>query len=58
MQIFLGTLIVFGLAMLAMAAGVMLSGRALKGSCGGTGTDCPCTEEERRTCARRARADG
>jgi hypothetical protein len=51
MSTFLGTLLVFGLAMLAMAAGVMLTGRSLKGSCGGVGKGCPCTEEERRACA-------
>jgi hypothetical protein len=58
MQILVGTLIVFALAMLGMAAGVMLSGRALKGSCGGTGAGCPCTDEERRTCARRSGSQG
>ena len=55
METFLGTLLVFGLAMLAMAAGVMLSGRRLKGSCGGVGTGCPCTHEERQACAAKRR---
>ena len=45
-----GTVGVF-LAMLAMAAGVLLSGRSLKGSCGGVGTGCPCSDEERQACA-------
>lgn len=33
--VFLITLVVFGLAILAMAVGVILSGRCLHGSCGG-----------------------
>jgi hypothetical protein len=48
MSTFIGTLVVFGLA---MAAGVMLTPRSLKGSCGGVGNGCPCTDEERRACA-------
>ena len=55
MQTVLGTLIVFALVMFAMAAGVMLTGRRLKGSCGGPGANCPCTETERQTCPRRPR---
>jgi hypothetical protein len=51
MDTFIGTLLVFGLAMLAMAVGVMFTGRSLKGSCGGVGNGCPCTDEERRACA-------
>lgn len=51
MEIFLGTLIFFGLAMAAMAVGVIFSDRRLKGSCGGTGLDCSCEEEVRRDCA-------
>ena len=39
-----------------MSIGVMLTGRRLKGSCGGTGEDCSCDEEAQRSCAlRRAR---
>jgi len=55
MGTFVGTLVVFAVVMLAMAAGVMLTGRSLKGSCGGSGTGCPCTDEERQACARRGR---
>lgn len=33
-SIFLGTLVVFGLAIAAMAVGVIFSGRCLRGSCG------------------------
>jgi len=40
------TLAVFGLAMFAMALGVMLSGRKLQGSCGGTsGAACLCKDK-------------
>ena len=38
-------------AMAAMAVGVIFSNRELKGSCGGTGRACTCTEEARRDCA-------
>ena len=51
MQIFLATALIFGLAMAAMAVGVIFSDRRLKGSCGGTGQKCHCSEEVRRDCA-------
>jgi len=51
METFLATALIFGLAMVGMAAGVILSNRELKGSCGGTGKACSCTEEARRDCA-------
>ena len=51
MQIFLATALFFGLAMAAMAVGVIFSNRELKGSCGGTGRDCSCSAEARRDCA-------
>ena len=35
MGVFLITVLVIGLAMLAMAVGVLLSSRCLRGSCGG-----------------------
>ena len=41
----------FAAAMGAMAVGVILSDRKLKGSCGGTGgNDCVCEIEKRRAC--------
>jgi hypothetical protein len=51
------TVLLFALAMLAMAVGVMATGRRLKGSCGGTGsTDCHCEATgvpvEQRACER------
>ena len=51
MQTFLVTALVFGLAMAAMAVGVIFCGRRLKGSCGGTGRDCHCDAETRKDCA-------
>ena len=55
MDTLIGTLIVFALAVAAMSVGVAFTGRALKGSCGGTGGKCPCTETEKRACEHRAR---
>jgi hypothetical protein len=51
MQTFLATALIFGIAMAAMAVGVIFSNRTLKGSCGGTGLNCSCSEEARRECA-------
>jgi hypothetical protein len=51
MQVFLLTALIFGLVMAAMAVGVIFSGRTLRGSCGGTGLDCTCSDEARRDCA-------
>lgn len=51
MQTFLATALFIGLAMAAMAVGVIFSNRELKGSCGGTGQDCSCSAEARRDCA-------
>jgi len=51
MQTFLATALIFGLAMVAMAVGVIFSNRRLQGSCGGTGLDCTCSAEARRDCA-------
>jgi hypothetical protein len=51
MQTFLATALIFGLAMAAMAVGVIFSNRELKGSCGGTGRACECNEQARKDCA-------
>jgi hypothetical protein len=51
MQTLLATALIFGLAMGAMAIGVIFSNRELKGSCGGTGKDCTCSAQARRDCA-------
>lgn len=57
METLVGTALFFGLIMLAMAVGVMFQGKALKGSCGGTGNGCPCTDKEKRACADRRRQE-
>jgi hypothetical protein len=51
MQTLLVTALIIGLSMVAMAIGVIVSNRELKGSCGGTGRDCTCSAEARRDCA-------
>ena len=51
MATLIATVLVFALLMGGMAVGVMFQGKALKGSCGGVGTGCPCTDEERQACA-------
>ena len=51
MQTILATLVIFAAVMLAMAIGVIFSNRALKGSCGGTDSDCSCSDARRRRCA-------
>ena len=40
--VLLATLAIFLLVVGAMAIGVMVTGRALRGSCGGVGADCAC----------------
>ena len=51
MQTFLATALIFGIAMAAMAVGVIFSNRSLRGSCGGTGKDCSCSAKEQKECA-------
>ena len=52
MTTFLLTFAFFAFAMVAMAAGVILSDRELQGSCGGAGSkDCLCAIEKRRMCS-------
>ena len=48
----------FAIAMMAMATGVILSDRRLRGSCGGVGgDDCLCEIEKRRACHAKKQAD-
>jgi hypothetical protein len=54
-EIVVATLTIFGLVTLAMSIGALLGRSPLKGSCGGPGEDCPCSDAERRSCARRVR---
>ena len=39
-----------GTAMFLMAVGVVFSDKVLRGSCGGAGSDCVCTDEEQQAC--------
>jgi len=50
METFLAALAVFALVMFAMAIG-LLSGRRLRGSCGGVGDSCRCSAPARARCA-------
>ena len=50
MQTLLVTFLLFAAVMAAMAVGVMVHGRSLKGSCGGVGGDCPCDETAQQEC--------
>lgn len=56
MLVLLLTIAVIAIAMGAMAIGVMISGRRLKGSCGGVGGDCACEQAgiapDQRACTR------
>jgi len=57
MQIFLLTVVAIALVMAAMAIGVVITGRRLKGSCGGVGGSCECERNgvpvDQRTCGKR-----
>lgn len=50
MQTLIATFVLFVVVMAAMAIGVMIHGRRLKGSCGGPGADCPCDDAARESC--------
>ncbi len=49
MKLFLITLLVFGLFLLAMSVGVILGNRRIKGSCGGLGNCEACREGDEDT---------
>lgn len=54
MTTFLATFVMLATLMLIMAVGVMFSGRALKGSCGGVpGKECTCSSTDRQACESR-----
>jgi len=57
MQTFLATAVLFLVIAAAMAVGVIFSNRSLRGSCGGTGTNCDCSEAKQRECALKQDAD-
>ena len=50
LQTLIATAALFGLVMAGMAVGVIFSNRSVKGSCGGTGEGCSCSEAKRRRC--------
>ncbi len=57
MATFVAAAVVFGLAVLAMALGVVVQGRRLSGSCGRSGEACLCSPLAARSCPlRRERA--
>jgi hypothetical protein len=56
MQTFIATFAVFGIIVSAMAIGVIVSGRKLRGSCGFTGEDCACDRAKRAQCTRQQKA--
>ena len=58
MQTFLAALVVFGIAVVVMSLGVMLQGKRLRGSCGGTGRDCHCSNVGAYTCDTRKERAG
>lgn len=45
------TIAVLGAVMFGMAIGAIVAGKALKGSCGGVGTSCGCSDQQRRECS-------
>lgn len=50
------TIAVLGAVMFGMAIGVIVAGKRLKGSCGGVGTSCDCSNVQRKTCATKSAA--
>jgi hypothetical protein len=50
MQTLLLTFAIFSIAVLLMTAGVLISGRSLKGSCGGPSCKCNTEGEELGSC--------
>jgi len=50
---FLATLVIFVLAAAGMSIGVLVQGKRLQGSCGGTGKACTCSPIAARSCALR-----
>ena len=50
METLLLTFAVFLLAVLAMAVGVMVTGRTIKGSCGGPSCDCTASGKDLHSC--------
>jgi hypothetical protein len=59
MQTFIAALAVFGIAVVVMSLGVIVQGKRLRGSCGGTGENCHCSSVGAYSCdTRKARRAG
>ena len=50
MMTILLTFIILGIALIAMAFGVIFSNKELKGSCGGKDLDCTCSAIQQKLC--------
>ena len=50
MATFLAAFVIFAVVVSAMALGVIVQGRRLRGSCGGVGQDCTCSALAARAC--------
>lgn len=57
MATFVASAVVFGIVITAMALGVILQGRRLRGSCGGSGEACQCSPLAARHCPIRKHQD-
>jgi hypothetical protein len=57
LETILAAILVFAVAMAAMAVGVIFSNRRLRGSCGGTGRECTCDEATRNDCELKKQAE-
>ncbi|MAE95587.1 MAG: hypothetical protein CL910_13090 [Deltaproteobacteria bacterium] len=57
MATFFATFVVMGLVVLAMSLGVLIQGKRLQGSCGGTGKACTCSPLAARHCRQREQTD-
>ncbi len=58
MQTLILTFVVFLMAVLAMVIGVIVTGRSLKGSCGGPSCKCVAEGEDVMTCGDESESEG
>lgn len=57
MATFVASAAVFGLVVIGMALGVLVQGKRLRGSCGGSGEACSCSPLAARHCPLRKRGE-